>query len=89
MALGADAGAVIWLVMREVVLLLAIGLAIGVPAAFGLGTFVAAQLYEIKASDPWIAGASLLTLIVVACAAGLIPASRAGRIDPILALRYE
>jgi putative ABC transport system permease protein len=89
MALGADAGSVIWLVMREVLVLLGIGLAIGVPAALGLGTFVAAQLYGVKPSDPWIAGASLLTLIIVACAAGLIPASRAGRIDPILALRYE
>lgn len=89
MALGAKAGAVIWLVMQEVVLLMVIGLAIGVPAAFGLGRFVAAQLYGIKPSDPWIAGSSLLALIIVACTAGLIPASRAGRIDPILALRYE
>jgi predicted permease len=89
MALGANAGSVIWLVMREVLVLLMIGLAIGVPAAFGLGRFVAAQLYGIKPSDPWVAVGSLLAMIAVACASGLIPAGRASRIDPILALRYE
>jgi ABC-type antimicrobial peptide transport system permease subunit len=89
MALGANAGSVIWLVMREVVVLLAAGLAIGIPAAFALGRFVAAQLYEVKASDPWMAVISMITLIAVAAAAGFIPARRASRIDPILALRYE
>ncbi len=89
MALGARAGSVIWLVMREVLLLLAIGLAVGIPAAIALGRFVAAQLYGIKANDPLIAGASMALLICVACAAGFIPALRASRIDPILALRYE
>jgi predicted permease len=89
MALGANALSVIWLVMREVIVLLLVGLAIGVPAAIGLGRLVAAQLYGIKPSDPWIAGASMMGLIVVACVAGIIPASRASRIDPILALRYE
>jgi ABC-type antimicrobial peptide transport system permease subunit len=89
MALGALPGSVVWLVMREVLLLLAIGLAIGIPAAVGLGRFVAAQLYGIKANDPMIAGVSMAVLIVVASVAGLIPAQRASRIDPILALRYE
>ena len=89
LALGARAGSVIWLVMQEVLLLLAIGLAIGIPAAMALGRFVAAQLYGIKASDPLTAGASMALLICVAGAAGFIPAQRASRIDPILALRYE
>lgn len=89
MALGANSSSVVWLVMREVLLLLVIGLAIGIPAAIGLGRFVAAQLYAIKANDPWIAAASMVMLIVVAGAAGFIPARRASRIDPILALRYE
>ncbi|HZS54617.1 MAG TPA: ABC transporter permease [Bryobacteraceae bacterium] len=89
MALGANAASVIWLVMREVLVLLTIGLAIGVPAAIGLGRLVAAQLYGIKPSDPWVATFSMAGMIVVACAAGLIPAGRASRIDPILALRYE
>jgi predicted permease len=89
MALGARQGLVIWLVMKEVLLLLAIGLSVGVPSALGLGRFVASQLYGIKANDPWIAGGTMLVLIAVSAAAGLIPAHRASRIDPILALRYE
>jgi len=89
MALGAQAGSVIWLVMRDVLLLLALGLAVGIPSAMGLGRLVATQLYGIKASDPTIAVASIVVLIVVAALAGFIPARRASRIDPILALRYE
>ena len=89
MALGAPRAVVVWLVMREVVMLVAIGLAIGVPAAAGLGKFVAAQLYGIKANDPWMAAVSMTMLIFAAGMAGLIPARRASRIDPILALRYE
>lgn len=89
MALGAPPANVIWLVMQEVLLLLAIGLAIGVPAAWGLSRFISKQLYGIQATDPWVAVLSLTVLAVVAAAAGLIPARRASRIDPILALRYE
>jgi predicted permease len=89
MALGAQRGSVIWLVMKEVVLLIAVGLAIGMPAAIGLGKFVASQLYGIKASDPWVAGISMVMLSLAAILAGLVPARRASRIDPILALRYE
>ena len=88
-ALGAQPGLVIWLVMKEVLLLLSIGLAVGIPAAMGLGRFVAAQLYGVKASDPWIAGVTMLVLIAAASAAGLIPAHRASRIDPMIALRYD
>ena len=89
LALGAEPGGVIWLVMREVLLLLAIGLAVGVPAAMGLGRLVASQLYGIEARDPWTATATVILLTIVSAAAGLIPAHRASRIDPILALRYE
>jgi predicted permease len=89
LALGAQRGVVIWLVMREVLLLLAIGLAVGIPAAMGLGRYVAAQLYGIQAHDPAIAGSTVVLLTVVSAAAGLIPAQRASRIDPILALRHD
>jgi ABC-type antimicrobial peptide transport system permease subunit len=89
LALGAQRGFVIWLVMREVLLLLAIGLAVGIPAAMGLGRYVAAQLYGIQAHDPAIAGSTVVLLTVVSAAAGLIPAQRASRIDPILALRHD
>jgi predicted permease len=89
LALGAQPGFVIWLVMREVLLLLAIGLAVGIPSAMALGRFVSSQLYGIQATDPWMAGWTMVLLTIVSAAAGLIPAHRASRIDPILALRYE
>ena len=89
LALGAQPGFVIWLVMREVLLLLAIGLAVGIPAAFALGQYVAAQLYGIQARDPLIATSTVLLLTIVSAVAGLIPAQRASRTDPMLALRQE
>ena len=89
MALGAQPASVIWLVMREVLILLAIGLAVGIPSAMALGQLVSNQLYGIQPHDPWIAVATMLLLTGVSAAAGLIPARRASRIDPILALRYE
>ncbi len=89
MALGAERSAVIWLVMKEVLMLLGIGLAVGIPTAIGLGRYVSAQLYGVKPNDPWIAVATVVVLALVSALAGLIPARRASRIDPILALRYE
>ena len=88
-ALGARPGQVLWLVMKEVLLLLAIGLAVGVPAAIGLGQYGATQLYGVKTNDPWLAIGTMAVLAAVSAVAGLIPARRASRIDPILALRFE
>jgi predicted permease len=89
LALGAQPGFVVWLVMREVLLLLAIGLAVGIPAAFALGQYVASQLYGIQVRDPFTATSTVLLLTLVSAAAGLIPAQRASRIDPMRALRQE
>jgi predicted permease len=89
LALGAQPALVIWMVMREVLVLLGIGLAVGVPAALALGGYVSSQLYGIKAQDPLIAGSTVVVIAVVSLVAGLIPAHRASRIDPILALRHE
>jgi predicted permease len=89
LALGAQPAFVVWIVMREVLLLLVIGLAIGIPAAMALGQYVSSQLYGIQPRDPAIAAWTVLLLTVVSAAAGLIPAQRASRIDPILALRHE
>jgi predicted permease len=88
-ALGAQPGQVLWLVMREVLVLFAIGLAVGVPAAFALAQYVATQLYGVKPHDPSLAVASVMILALVSAAAGFIPAQRASRIDPIGALRFE
>ena len=89
LALGAQPTGVVWLVMKEVLLLLAVGLAIGVPTAIVLARFVASQLHGMEARDPLIAGATVALLAVVSIAAGFFPAHRASRIDPILALRAE
>jgi len=89
LALGAEPGLVVWLVMKEVLVLLAIGLAVGLPAALALGRYVSSQLYGIQPNDPWMATATMAVLAVVSAVAGLIPARRASRINPVLALRYE
>jgi predicted permease len=89
LALGAQPGSVTWMVMREVLALLAIGLAVGIPAAWALGRYVAGQLYGIQPHNAGIAAMTIALLAVVSSAAGLIPARRASRIDPILALRAE
>jgi predicted permease len=89
MALGAGRGAVIWMVMREALALLGIGLAVGVPCAYMLSRYVGSQLFGVKANDVWTAALSLVILGVVAAGAGFLPARRASTIDPIKALRYE
>ncbi|MEZ5400530.1 MAG: ABC transporter permease [Bryobacteraceae bacterium] len=89
MALGAPPGTVLMLVMREVLTLVAIGLAVGLPAAMALGRFVESQLFGIQARDPWLAVGAVAVLLMVAGAAGMVPAGRAARLDPMLALRQE
>jgi ABC-type antimicrobial peptide transport system permease subunit len=88
-ALGASAGSVQWMVLREVLLLLGIGLLIGVPAALGLGGYLSSQLYGLQPRDPVIAVTMVALLATASILAGFIPALRASRIDPIGALRHE
>jgi len=89
MALGARPGAVLWMILREVLVLLGIGLAVGLPAAMALGQSVASQLYGVPPRDAWVAASAVLGLAAVPIAAGLIPAQCASRVDPIVALFYE
>jgi predicted permease len=89
MALGADAARVRRMVMVSVGWLTLIGGALGLALALGIGSAAKALLYEVKGHDPLVLLASALLLALVAGLAGLVPALRASRIDPMRALRYE
>ncbi|HEX4750247.1 MAG TPA: ABC transporter permease [Bryobacteraceae bacterium] len=89
MAIGAERGDVLWLVMREVLVLLAAGIVIALPASWALTQSVRSQLYGIEPTDPISLTAATLLIAAVAIAAGFLPARRATQVDPINALRYE
>jgi len=76
-------------VLRGALLQLAIGLAIGIPVALAGGHLLASQLYGVKSYDPLILGSAVFVLAACAVVAGLVPARRATKVDPIVALRYE
>jgi predicted permease len=89
MALGAQSGSVVWLIMREVLVLVSIGVAVGLPAALMLSKVVRAQLYGVEPHDPGSVAAATLLLTAVALLAGFVPARRAAGYDPVRVLRYE
>ena len=93
MALGAEKGRVLWMVMREVSFLVAIGLATGIPAAVALarvgGHWISGMLFGVPATDPVNLALAALLMAGVALLAGFLPARRASRVDPMVALRYE
>ena len=89
MALGADRGNVVRMVLRGAFLLVGLGLALGVVVALIAGRFVADQLYGVRAYDPLSISIAVLVLSLAAALAGFIPARRAARIEPMQALRME
>ena len=89
MALGAEQGNVVWMVMRDVLRLIGFGIVVGIPAALALTRVVESQLFGLTGHDPRTLAMAAVALTAVACAAGYIPAFRASRLDPIKALRYE
>jgi putative ABC transport system permease protein len=89
MALGADASDVRKLVLRQVGLMTCVGAAIGLASALALGRAAESLLFQMDARDPLVFTAATVALAAVALCAGLIPAHRASRVDPMEALRYE
>ena len=92
-ALGAERGMVLRLILREALLLVVAGLAVGVPAALLIGWMSASQIsgliYGVSATDPMTLAGAIVMLLSVAGVAAYLPAARAARIDPLVALRNE
>ena len=88
-ALGAQRGNVVWLVMKEVLVMVGGGFAIGLPAAWMSSKLLESMLYGIRPNDPISIVTAMVVLAGVALIAGYIPAARVSRIDPLRALRYE
>ena len=86
-ALGAERGQVRWMVLKQSLVLVACGLALGVPAAWASSSIVESLLFGLEPNDPRAIAAAATAMVIVALAAGYIPARRASRIDPVTALR--
>jgi ABC-type antimicrobial peptide transport system permease subunit len=89
MALGAERGGVIWMVLREALLLVGTGVTIGVPLALALARSIASLLYGLKPTDSLTISVVVVLLFAVAAIASYLPARRASCVDPMVALRYE
>jgi ABC-type antimicrobial peptide transport system permease subunit len=89
MALGAQRCRVLWMVMRDVAVLAATGLAIGLSGVYGVARYVESFLINMRANDPLAVSVAVGVLIAAATLTGYMPARRASRIDPMAALRHE
>jgi predicted permease len=89
MAVGAAPGRILWMVLRQVVVLSGIGLVVGVPAALAAAPLVGSLLFGVAPGSPGTIAVAALVMVTVAVGAGLVPALRAARLDPVEALRRE
>ena len=88
-ALGAQRGSVLWLILRESLLLVLIGVAIGVPVVFAAGKWISSLLFGVKPADPVSFGLAAALMFAIGILACYLPARRATKVDPMVALRYE
>ena len=88
-ALGAQTGNVLWMVLRESLVLLAAGLALGLPIALGGLRYLQSQLYQLSASDPVTIAGAVFIIAAVTVLAAWLPARRASQVDPMVALRCD
>jgi ABC-type antimicrobial peptide transport system permease subunit len=89
MALGAGRQTVLQMVMRESLILVGIGVVIGVAAALGSGRFVATLLFGLSPTDLTTSALAIVVMLAVSAFAGYLPARRASRLDPMMALRHD
>jgi ABC-type antimicrobial peptide transport system permease subunit len=89
MALGAQRRNILWMILREVIILVLIGVAVGIPGSLVSSRLFATMLFGLKRIDPVSMFLVVVLLVVVAMLAGFLPARRATKVDPIRALRYE
>jgi ABC-type antimicrobial peptide transport system permease subunit len=89
MALGAEPGNVLWMVLRESLVMVAIGALAGLPAAMTLTRYTASLLYGVKPQDPFSISVAVLLLLAFTGFAGFLPAHRATRVQPMEVLRQE
>ncbi len=89
MALGASRGGILKMVIGRAMLLVVVGIAAGAAGAFALSKYLKSLLFEVRPGDPWTYTSLAILLAIVGLAASLIPARRATRVDPMIALRYE
>jgi predicted permease len=88
-ALGATATRVRWLVLRETLVVVAAGAAIGLPLSLASANVLKSTLYGVSPQDPWTAAAALTTVVVAGIVAGAVPSQRAARLEPMTALRQQ
>ena len=89
MALGAQSGNVLWLVLKESLLLVLTGVVLGVPAALATTKLISSMLFGLTPTDPVTIAIAIMMMLAIAIFAGYLPARRAARVDPGVALRYE
>ena len=89
MALGAQPGRVRWMVLRETLGLVIVGVLIGVPTAVATARFISSLLYGLTPTDPITVSLAIIAMVVSAILAGYLPARTASRVDPWVALKYE